>query len=303
MTDLTYKDEVVGTIRPATHEDCLIVGNNLRDREAQEIWGYDNSLPVEGVTKSFNKSVVKMTILHDDKPIAMFGIMIEKDIPTLWLMPTNDLEKIGRNFVRNTKEWINKMLEEYPMLTAYVNCMNEESERWMAFVGGKYIRKVFMGKDSAPFWEFKFHRQELSTRENIKDIEVAIGKVPGAMFGDCCPLEHTFVDGAYVRNITMPKGLLVVSKIHKKTHPYFIMKGKVSVLTEEGMVVINAPYAGITKAGTKRVLYCHTDVEWITVHVTDSKDLEEIESQVIAKDFSELTTTEQAFINVFAEVK
>jgi hypothetical protein len=145
--------------------------------------------------------------------------------------------------------------------------------------------------------------QELATRENIGKIEVAIGKIPGAMFGDFCPLEHTFVDGAYVRKITMPKGLLGVSKIHKNTHPYFIMKGEVSVLTEQGLVRIKAPYAGITKAGTKRVLYVHEECEWITVHVTDSKDLEEIESQVIAKDFSELTSTEQAFIEVFAEAK
>ena len=145
--------------------------------------------------------------------------------------------------------------------------------------------------------------QELTTRENIQNIEVAISKVPGAMFGDCCPLKHEFVDGAYVRTIIMPKGLLVVSKIHKKTHPYFIMKGTVSVLTEEGLVRIKAPYAGITKAGTKRVLYCHTDVEWTTVHVSESTNLEEIENQVIAKDYSELTTTEKAFIEVFTEAK
>lgn len=145
--------------------------------------------------------------------------------------------------------------------------------------------------------------QEIATRDNILSIEDKIANLPGAMKGDCCHLDHQFVDGAYVRKIVMPKGLLGVSKIHKKTHPYFIMRGKVSVLTEEGMVVINAPYAGITKAGTKRVLYCHTEVEWITCHVTESKDLEQIESEVIAKDFSELTTTEKAFIEVFAEDK
>ena len=145
--------------------------------------------------------------------------------------------------------------------------------------------------------------QELATRENIQSIEKKMGEHPLAQFGDCCPLEHNFVDGAYVRKITMPKGMLIVSKLHKITHPYFIMRGDVTVLTEQGLVRIKAPYAGITKAGTKRVLFCHEETEWITVHVTKETDLEKIEAEVIAKDYSELTTTEQAFIEVFAEVK
>lgn len=158
MTNLTYNDTIVGTIRPSHHGDCLIVGHNLREREAQELWGYDNSLPVEGVTNSFNKSVVSMTIEHDNIPVAMFGIMILKDVPTLWLMPTDDLGKIGRNFVRNTREWINKMLMDYSTLTAFVDNRNKESLRWMSFVGGKMVDTIFMGKDSMPFRKFIFER-------------------------------------------------------------------------------------------------------------------------------------------------
>jgi hypothetical protein len=156
MVDLTYKDEVVGTIRPSRHEDCLVVGNNLRQQEAMEIWGYDNSLPVEGVTNSFNKSVVSMTILHDDVPVAMFGIMLLNEIPTLWLMPTDDLKIIGINFIRNTYEWINKMLVDYPTLVAYVDMRNTESLRWMRFVGGRAVDTVFMGMDGMPFRKFEF---------------------------------------------------------------------------------------------------------------------------------------------------
>jgi hypothetical protein len=156
MRDLTYHNSVVGTIRPSHHGDCLVVGSNLREREAMEIWGYDNSLPVEGVTKSFNKSVVSMTIEHDGHPIAMFGIMLINGIATLWLMPTEDLNIIGRNFLRNTREWIEKMLEEYPTLVAYVDCRNDESVKWMRFVGGNGDGVVHMGISGMPFIKFIF---------------------------------------------------------------------------------------------------------------------------------------------------
>src|ERR1017187_2632399 len=117
---------------------------------------------------------------------------------------------------------------------------------------------------------------QVATRENILTIEDKIAKLPNAMFGDCFALEHTFVDGAYIRKITIPKGTLETSKIHKITHPYFILKGDVSVLTEQGLVRIKAPFAGVTKAGTKRVLFTHEETEWYTVHVTKETDLEKI---------------------------
>jgi len=132
-------------------------------------------------------------------------------------------------------------------------------------------------------------------RAGMLDIENRIAAMPGATFGDeVAPLEHAFVDGAYIRMITMPKGMLVTSKIHKKTHPYFVMKGDVSVLTDEGEIRIKAPYAGITKAGTKRVLYIHEETVWITVHPTQETDLKKIEDEIIAKSFDELAEGEMS---------
>ncbi len=130
-------------------------------------------------------------------------------------------------------------------------------------------------------------------KEKILSFEEAFKKHPGALVGhemdeSLCPLKHTFVDGAYVREIFMPKGVMLTSKIHKIKHPYFVMKGKCSVVTEDGVQEITAPFQGITEPGTKRLLYMHEDTVWITVHVTNETDLEKIEEQVIAKTFDEL---------------
>ena len=127
-------------------------------------------------------------------------------------------------------------------------------------------------------------------RENVCTLEEQIKSLPGAVIGDSevCPLTHTFTDGMYVRQIFMPKGMLIVSKIHKYEHPYFILSGDVSVLTEDGVVRLKAPYSGITKAGTKRVLYIHEDTVWTTIHRTNSKDLKKIEKKIIAKSFDEV---------------
>ena len=101
------------------------------------------------------------------------------------------------------------------------------------------------------------------------------------------PLIHTFGDGFYTRNISMPKGQLITTGIHKKEHPFFVMKGDVSVLTEDGVHRIKAPYNGITQPGTKRLIYIHEDTVWITVHITDAKTVEEVHDDVMAEDFND----------------
>ena len=135
----------------------------------------------------------------------------------------------------------------------------------------------------------RLHKEQF--REAVMDFEKQLSKVEGAMSEDCFPLDHVFVDGAYVRTIKIPADIIMTSKIHKVTHPYFVMSGEVDVMTENGMQRIKAPYQGVTKAGTKRVLRTYTEVIWTTVHVTQETDLKKIEKQVIAKDYSELEDT------------
>ena len=110
------------------------------------------------------------------------------------------------------------------------------------------------------------------------------GGFTGEMSLATCPVKHSFGEGCYVREWNSPAGMLVVSKVHKIAHPFFVLKGVISVATEDGVEKIEAPHYGITPAGTKRVLYVHEDTQWVTVHVTDQTDLGEIEKEIIAED-------------------
>lgn len=103
-----------------------------------------------------------------------------------------------------------------------------------------------------------------------------------------CPLIHAFAPGAYGRQIFIPKDTLVVGKIHKHAHLNFLMKGTVSVATEEGPMLLEGPLMMVSKAGTKRVVYTHEDTTWATVHLTDKTDLGEIEDEIIVKSYDEL---------------
>lgn len=97
-------------------------------------------------------------------------------------------------------------------------------------------------------------------------------------------VDHCFTPGLYTRTIFMPTDSLVVSKIHKTEHQYFVLAGKALVFTEEeGWVEITAPYRGVTKPGTRRVLIIVEDMLWGTSHPTDKKTVEEVEDDIIEK--------------------
>lgn len=138
----------------------------------------------------------------------------------------------------------------------------------------------------------------------MTELQSALGQLPGAKFGDdAYPLEHYFADGLYIRAMKGIKGTVNVSKLHKTTHPYFVLQGDASVFTKEGPVRIIAPHFGITKAGTKRVVYFHEDTIWVTVHATEETDLEKIEDQVIANSYDELPEEVKKEIGIESEAE
>lgn len=86
-----------------------------------------------------------------------------------------------------------------------------------------------------------------------------------------CPLVHIFTKGLYTRQIFMPKGTVIVSKIHNTQHPYIISMGTVVVYNEANSVVgrYSAPHVGVTMPNTRRLLRIIHDCVWTTLHPLD----------------------------------
>ena len=108
-----------------------------------------------------------------------------------------------------------------------------------------------------------------------------------------CLTTHKFTDGMYIREIFMPAGSLITSKIHKTEHPYIVSYGKVAVsIDAQEWDEITAPYTGITKPGTRRVLFIIEDCIWTTFHRIDGmkseyNELSDEQKKNIVKDIEE----------------
>lgn len=104
--------------------------------------------------------------------------------------------------------------------------------------------------------------EEIAAASKIEQLEYQMSQMPDGFF----PTEHLFLPGMYIRKIFMPAGSLLTSMQHKTKHPFVITCGKCRVMDQEEVNEYEAPFVGVTEAGTKRILYIHEDTTWLTFH-------------------------------------
>lgn len=128
--------------------------------------------------------------------------------------------------------------------------------------------------------------QSQQNRDSILALQKTMEGMDSAL--DKFPLTHHFAPNLYARQMFLPAGHAVIGKIHKHAHLNVIVSGKVQVSTEEGLKELNGGDVFTSYAGTKRAVNVIEDTVWITFHPTDKTDLDDIENELIAKDFTQL---------------
>lgn len=101
------------------------------------------------------------------------------------------------------------------------------------------------------------------------------------------PIKHYYGPGVYAREIFIPKGSLVTGKLHKYAQLNIMSKGDISVLLEDGVIRVQAPFTVVSPAGTKRVAYAHEDTVWTTILATTETDPDVIEREFTASTYEE----------------
>lgn len=129
----------------------------------------------------------------------------------------------------------------------------------------------------------------LAIRSNIKELEKTIQAMPESLGKDPFPLNHVFAGGMYAREMKAPADHYIVGKIHKHPHISILCSGTITIVTESGgRETITGPCVMSSPAGQQRAAYTHTDIVWITVNLTNSTDLDEIEKELTVDSHDEL---------------
>ena len=140
-----------------------------------------------------------------------------------------------------------------------------------------------------------FRSTVVALENNIKSIANGIDIVAGTeenpIVSDSklIPIRHFFMDGVYIREMTMYKDTLVIGAIHKHLHMCFLLKGKITVANEEESVDHIAPCFVVSTPGIKRVLYAHEDSVWYNTHKNPSntESASQLEKEIVAISYEE----------------
>lgn len=130
-------------------------------------------------------------------------------------------------------------------------------------------------------------------RNRILEFEEVVKQLPQSYDMDQFnegKVQHFFASGVYGRELFIPAGNVIASKIHKGKTLNCIAMGKISVICpHKGLNVYQGPFTFVSEEMTKRIVIAHEDTLWITSHEnpTNTEDLEEIETLITAKDFKE----------------
>lgn len=96
------------------------------------------------------------------------------------------------------------------------------------------------------------------------------------------PITHDFSDQLYMRKMSMKANSLVVSAIHHTDHFWFLLAGRILVITDGETVEHIAPCYEKSMKGVKRLILCVEDCVFINIHKNPSntQDIKEIEDNL-----------------------
>jgi len=148
------------------------------------------------------------------------------------------------------------------------------------------LNREICGTDTLSVLEssYSLAQRKNEMRKMIADLEETLLKLPQLEV----PIKEYFSNNVYAREMIVPKGSIVVGKIHRFQNLNILSAGEVTVFSIDGKMRVKAPFTFVASEGSKRVFYMHEDSVWTTILGTDEKDWKDIEKIFIAKDYAEI---------------
>jgi len=98
--------------------------------------------------------------VKDGKAMAAFGISTHGDLNEVgvpWLLATPEIKSISREFLRTSKQFVERWILYHDVLTNAVDLRHHEAHRWLLWLGFKAVAKhSHFGVTKEPFIQFNY---------------------------------------------------------------------------------------------------------------------------------------------------
>jgi|TARA_R100001463_G_scaffold38488_1_gene82432 phosphopantothenoylcysteine synthetase/decarboxylase len=124
---------------------------------------------------------------------------------------------------------------------------------------------------------------------SIADGDKACGTGKEIIYPSFLKYKHSFADGVYIREMKIEEGVLITGGIHKYKEAFFLLQGRLNIMTKSGVEEYVAPCYVITPPGSKKMGYAIEESIVVTVHAnpTNTEDLKELEDNMVVYNWKE----------------
>ena len=149
-------------IRDTNLHDIVYLKTRLRQEDVDEIYASNHFTPTDALTYSFYLSKTCLTIVNDNEPVGMFGIVedpTDSNRALIWMLGSDRMNRVARHIIKDAKDFIEGFMDSYSEVYNHVDARNSKSIRWLEYLGAEIDDAVSYGREGLPFHRFQFKRR------------------------------------------------------------------------------------------------------------------------------------------------
>ena len=145
-------------IVPALPEHIDAVAADMRAEDRREIWASHRHTPAEALQRSLGRSELAWTCFVHGVPAFMWGVSRQGSLISRvgapWLLGSERIYAVRREFLKQSRAYVDLMQERFPRLENYVHAENALSIRWLKWCGFVLddIPELINDEDFFLFW-------------------------------------------------------------------------------------------------------------------------------------------------------
>ncbi len=163
-------------VEKATPAHAFELAFDLRQEDKYEI-ALMGHTPLDALIAPFRytrKGVNTYTVLDNDKPVAMFGVVSTQynhKHGSVWFLSSNKLDKNINYFTKRTKKWCDYFLSDYEFVFNCITLEQKKNIKWLKWLDFQFKKEKIVVKNTEVLYFYKkIHRVS-------KDIQPILGDI------------------------------------------------------------------------------------------------------------------------------
>lgn len=149
--------------RNSTRQDCLELATRLRGEDVKEVLASRPNAPIgESLYESVAVSYKSFSVIEEGIGcIAIFGVR-ESHLGGIPWMLTSDLlfDKSCRKFIRQCKEYVKELTDDFSYSFNYVSVSNTKAHHWLTWLGFNLDKTHTYELNGVSFHPFTYTRKD-----------------------------------------------------------------------------------------------------------------------------------------------